>query len=99
MNNQTLRMENLAFGGTRGVSENNVDHGFKPAFMDERTGRVEIARTRVGLPATCHLIDWLPRDWARSINDAGRITSLRPEIVSGFVRDGTFYTREEAAAF
>lgn len=98
MNNQTLRMENMAFGGTRGVSENNTGAGYLPAFRDSRTGRVEIARTRVGLPAPCHMIEWLPREWARTLTDSGRVSSLRPEIVSGFVRDGVFYTREELAS-
>lgn len=97
MDNQTLRMENLAFGGTNGISQNNRDSGFLPAFRDKRSGRVEIARTRVGLPASFHLIEWLPREWARSVTDSGRISSLRSGIVSGFVRDGVFYTREEAA--
>ena len=98
MNNHTLRKENLAFAGTAGVSENNSEAGFQPAFRDSRDGRVEIAKTRVGLPATCHLIEWLPREWARTLTDTGRVSTLRPEIECGFVRDGVFYTREEVAS-
>lgn len=66
-----------------------------PAFLDKRTGRVEIARTRVGLPATTHTIDWLPREWARTITDNGRISSLKPGIIPGYIRDGLFYTNDE----
>lgn len=98
MNNQTLRRENEEYAGTRGISENNAGTGYQPAFLDKRSGRIEIARTRVGLPATCHLIDWLPREWARTITDSGRVSSLRPEIITGFVRDGVFYTREELSS-
>ena len=97
MDNHTLRQENLAFHGTMGVSDNNRDMGFLPAFQDKRDGRVEIARTRVGLPAQFHMIEWLPREWARTLTGNGRVRSLRPEIVSGFVRAGVFYTRDELA--
>lgn len=95
MNNRTLRTDKPAAGGTHRVGRD--ESGLTPAFKDKRTGRVEIARTRVGLPATDHLIDWLPREWARTVTDSGRVSSLRPEIILGFVRDGVFYTREEVA--
>ncbi|HKI75245.1 MAG TPA: hypothetical protein VJ998_11390 [Pseudomonadales bacterium] len=90
-------MENLAFSGTSGVSDQTRASGFQPAFKDLQTGRVEIARTRIGLPATCHMIDWLPRDWARTLSHNGRVSSLRSGIISGFVRQGVFFTREELA--
>lgn len=97
MDNRTLKMENLAFTGTRGISENNSGSGYLPAFRDSRTGNIEIARTRTGTPASFHMIEWLPRTWAQTFSPSGTIQSLRPEIVSGFVRNGIFYTREELA--
>jgi len=96
MDNKTLRSENLTFAETKGISENNRSHGFKPAFMDKSTGRIEIARQENGQPATMHLICWLPIEWATSSKD-GRVDSLKPEIISGFELDGAFYTRDEAA--
>lgn len=97
MNSRTLRLENLAFAGTHGVSENNRDLGFKPAFLDKRTGRVELARHSDGREAGMHLINWLPRSWAETLDKQGRVLSLKPGIIAGFVQDGVFYTREEAA--
>ena len=95
MKNQALLIDSLVSRDTDQTNDNNPDNAVLPAFKDTRTGRVEIARNRVGLPASCHLIDWLPREWARTITDTGRVSSLRPEIVQGFVFKGVFYTREE----
>lgn len=97
MNNQTLRLENLTFAGTRAISQNNAASGFKPAFLNKRSGRVEIARFESGSPAPMHLIDWLPKEWAASLGKDGSIQSLIPGIISGFSRNGIFYTREESA--
>lgn len=97
MNNQTLRLENMAFAGTRGISQNNAASGFKPAFLNKRNGRFEIARFESGSPAPMHLIDWLPIEWASSLGKDGSVQSLIPGIISGFARNGIFYTREESA--
>lgn len=98
MNNKTLRFENLAFGGTNGVSQNNASAGFAPAFLNSKSGRIVISRTKGGCPAPIHLIDWLPEEWAESTREDGSIEKLIPEIVSGFSRNGRFYTREETAS-
>lgn len=98
MNNKTLRFENLAFAGTRGVSKNNAKSGFAPAFLHCESGRIVISRTKGGQPAPFHLIDWLPEEWAESTREDGSIKKLIPEIVSGFSRNGQFYTREETAS-
>ncbi len=92
-----LRQDNLAFRGTTGVSENNRDTGFVPAFRQDDTGRIELARLKNGKVAPAHIISWLPTEWADSIGDDGTVEGLIPGIVAGFVRDGRFYTREEAA--
>ena len=96
MNSHTLRMENLAFRGTRGISEHCLSD-FRPAFLDTRSGRIEIARLSSGNAAPAHIISWLPKDWATSIDDDGLVTHLNPRVIAGFERDGIFYTREEAA--
>jgi hypothetical protein len=97
MNEQTLHQENEAFRGTRGVSENNCGRGFQPAFRDSETGRVEVSRQQNGEPATIHIISWLPPEWGASVGEDGAILALKPGIDCGFVHDGAFYTREEAA--
>ncbi|XOV85803.1 MAG: hypothetical protein ACFHX7_12520 [Pseudomonadota bacterium] len=93
----TLRQENKAFRGTRGVSRNNRNEGFKPAFLDKKTGRIEVARLADGAPAPMHVISWLPREWAVAVDRDGAVLSLIPTVIAGFVRDDVFYTREEVA--
>ena len=94
---ETLRKENLAFVGTGGVSEENRDGGFRPAFYDVATGRAELARFADGRPAPMHLLDGLPEEWAVERDAAGRIRAIKDSVIAGFVRDGFFYTREQAA--
>ena len=97
MNDDTLHRENREYAGTQGVSQACQEDGFQPAFQDQRTGRIELSRQRDGNPANIHMIGWLPREWAATTGKSGTIMSLKPEIVSGFVRDGIFYTREAVA--
>ena len=91
-----LRMENLAFQGTKGVSD-NAAYAFRPAFLDTRTGTVELARLSDGSTAAVHVMSWLPRDWATKLDQDGRVASLNHRIVAGFERDGIFYTRDQVA--
>jgi hypothetical protein len=98
MNNERLRRENLAFAGTRGVSEHARQARFVPAFKDLETGRVELACFAPGTPAPMHVLCCLPDEWAAERNASGEIVALKPSIIAGFVRDDRFYTREEAAS-
>ncbi|MFU8815113.1 MAG: hypothetical protein ACNA7W_07190 [Pseudomonadales bacterium] len=92
-----IHRENLAFAGTGGVSAVNRCSRFEPAFRDEATGRVEVARFSDGRRAPMHLIDGLPAEWVEARDEHGRACALKPDIIAGFVRDGAFYTRDEAA--
>ena len=95
---RTLDRENLAFAGTNGISSNNRKLRFLPAFRDEDTGRIEIARLENGRPAPAHLIVGLPEEWAVLFSCEGVILALKPSITAGFLRDNVFFTREQAAA-
>lgn len=95
---QLLRLENLAYTGTRGVSAGNRAEGFVPAFCDIETGHVEISRFADGRPAPLHLIDGLPSHWVERRDAAGRIAAIKASVLAGFVRDGCFYTRAQVAA-
>ena len=94
---QHLRAENEEYAGTGGVSENNSGARFVPAFRDESTGRVELARLENGKMAPMHLLCGLPGEWVTGRDAAGQIVALKDSIIAGFLRDGCFYTREEAA--
>ncbi|NNJ93734.1 MAG: hypothetical protein HKP57_03210 [Halobacteria archaeon] len=93
----SLKQENLAFSGTPGVSDENRCHGFRPAFCDSITGRVEISRYLNGQPAPMHLIEGLPECWIVARDETFKATAIKHSVVAGFVRDGCFYTRSQAA--
>lgn len=97
VDNQTLRSENIDYEGTRGISQNNRASGFRPAFLDTSSGRIEISRLKDGQEAPIHMIGWLPKEWAVMVDENELVIELKPEIVAGFERGGSFYTRDEAA--
>jgi hypothetical protein len=47
--------------------------------------------------APIHLLSGLPPEWVVTRDAAGGVSAVKPSIVAGFLRDGRFYTREEAA--
>jgi hypothetical protein len=98
MTEQTLEQENLRYRGTGGVTAGSRAFGFQPAFADRETWAIYPSRFADGRPAPCHVLDGLPDELVLSRRACGRVATLKPSIVSGFVRDGRFYSREEAAA-
>lgn len=97
LTNSRLSRENLFFMGTGGVSLGNRCVGFLPAFFDTETGVSDLARFMDGRPAPCHLLDGVRREWVAKRDAEGRVMALKPSIVSGFLRNGSFYTRQQAA--
>jgi len=92
-----LSGENQRFHGTGGVSPNNRNQGFRPAFLDSATGRVYASRFANGTPAPLHLLDGLPEDIVIRRNAEGAIIAVKETIIAGFVFLQKFYTREQAA--
>lgn len=90
-----LYAQNDLYQGTPGVSRGCKDLGFVPAFRDADTGETCRSRFADGRPAPMHLLDGLPESWILSRNPQRRVTKVKPSVVSGFLRDGRFYTREE----
>ena len=93
-----LKAENRRHRGHGGVSEENRGIGFRPAFLDTRTLRIYPSRFMDGRPAPCHLLDGLPDELVEVRDTGGRALRAISSIVSGFVRDGRFFNRDEAAA-
>jgi hypothetical protein len=89
--------ENLTFRNTGGVSEKNRSRGFLPAFYDSESDVIQIARFQDGSPAPMHLLDGLPNEWVRERLPSGRVTIIKHSVIAGFLREGRFYTREQAA--
>ena len=94
-----LDNENRNYFGTGARSQENHTHGFRPAFMDALTGIVYRSCFSDGRPAPFHLLDGLPDEVVLTRNSSGRVVSVRSSVVSGFLLDGQFYTREEAASW
>lgn len=97
MNEEVLRQENAAHLGTGGRSEENCSLGFRPAFYDFATQRIYPSRFADGRLAPCHLLDGLPEEVVTDRTASGRVTSVKATVISGFVRNGYFYTRTAAA--
>jgi hypothetical protein len=97
MTSQRIRRENRRYRGTGGLSANNRGAGFAPAFCDKETGRTELSRLAGGMPAPIHLLGGLPEEWVVSRDSAGAVLAIKASVVAGFLREGRFYSREEAA--
>ena len=93
-----LIRENRRFSGTGGVSQVNRTRGFRPAFRDRRTGVVYPSCDANGRPAAIHLFDGLPGELVERRDARGQVIAVSALVESGFLRDGRFFTRAEAAA-
>ena len=93
-----LHQENLAYAGTGGVSRNCRSERFQAAFRDTATGRVAVPRFENGKSAPMHLFCGLPDEWVDRRDDQGQVVALHESVEAGFVRNGVFYTRDQAAA-
>lgn len=91
----SLRAENRLFEQTRGVSQHNNGLGFKPGYRNGATGEHALSCFADGSPAPVHLLDGLPEAWIAERDSDGHVTRTCPDLVSGFIRDGHFYTRDE----
>lgn len=92
-----LQTENRQYAGTGGVSEHNQSAGFIPAFKHSESGEVAFSRFKDGRIAPCHLLDGLPEHWVER-DQQGKAIEINACVISGFVRLGEFFTRQEAAA-
>ncbi|MBV1789859.1 GAF domain-containing protein [Marinobacterium sp. D7] len=92
-----LREQNRLFSGSGGVSEENRALGFRPAFYDFETGDIHLSRFANGKEAPMHLLDGLPEALVAARQKNGRVTEVKPGVITGFVLHGQFYTREQAA--
>ena len=98
LSSRYLQMETAAHRGTGGVSAENRTLGFRPAFQDTDTGQTYPSIFADGRPAPFHVLDGMPEALVLARDRYGRISRVIGSIVAGFVRDGIFYTRAQAAA-
>lgn len=92
----TLQEQNRRFQGSGGVSRENRSYGFLPAFFDTHTGAVYLSRFANGRLAPMHLLEGLPSRLVARHAVSQQVIATKESIIAGFVRDGRFYTRQEA---
>lgn len=98
LSSRYLQLETAAHRGTGGVSSENRKLGFQPAFQDQATGKTYPSTFADGRPAPFHILDGLPESLVLGRDRYGRISRVVGSIVAGFLREGAFYSRSEAAA-
>lgn len=97
MTGQRIVDENATFDGSGGRSQENHELGFEPAFYDCSRNAVYRSRFADGRDAPFHTLDGLPDEVVIHRDPKGRVLRAKSTLVSGFVRDGFFYTRSAAA--
>ena len=92
-----LMRENRAYRGSAGVSEGCREACFRPAFRDQETGMVYLSRYQNGHAAVFHTLEGLPDEVIAARYTNGKVAYAKNTLISGFLKAGTFYTRQEAA--
>lgn len=95
---RTLAQENRQYRNTGGVSAVNRSQHFVPAFFDLASGQAFRSKFADGCPAPIHMLDGLPDALILKRSPTGTVTAARESVIAGFLRNGRFYTREQAAA-
>lgn len=96
---ETLVQQNRDYAGSAGISQGNRGTGFRPAFYNHSNGDIALSRFANGSLAPIHLLDGLPQAWVLECSDHGHVSAIKPDVVAGFERDGSFYTRSQVAQF
>ncbi|MFO1425084.1 MAG: hypothetical protein U1F70_15810 [Candidatus Competibacteraceae bacterium] len=94
---EMLEADNQLFAGTGGVSAENRCCGFTPGFLDRETGAIYCSCWADGRPAPFHALDGLPDHLVQGRDHGGHITAIKASVIAGFIYQGCFYTREQAA--
>ena len=93
-----LALENARYAGTGGISANNGSRGFVPGFYNTHTQTARVSCYADGAPAPIHILDGLPDTWITGRDSLGQVVQTAANVIAGFLREGRFYTREEAAS-
>ena len=91
-----LRQQCGLYRGSGGASEDNRDAGFISAFLNRENGDVHSSVSSDGQVCSVLTLDGLPDSVIVRRSRNGMVTAVRRCIVAGFVRNGLFYSREQA---
>jgi hypothetical protein len=93
-----LKREAERYLGSGARSPENYAAGLRPAFIDRETGVVYVSRFADRRPAPFHLLDGLQDEVVLERRSCGRVVTVKPSVVSGFVLHRHFLTRDEVAS-
>lgn len=99
LSNNELKFQNIVWRGTGALSAENRDLGFIPAFLDTERKEIHLSRHPNGELATIHILDGLPKHLLSTNDTSATRCKTKNCVIAGFLHDGKFYTREEAAAW
>lgn len=94
---RVLQQQTRVYQGSGGTSAECACLGLAPAFLDRDTNQVYRACFANGSPAPMHLLDGLPNELVITRDARGRVVTVKASLLSGFLKDGVFYTRDEAS--
>jgi hypothetical protein len=98
LSRRNLELEEAVHRGTGGIAVENRHLGFVPAFQDSNTGKVYPCVLADGRPSPFHVLDGLPEALVVARDRQGRPSRVIGTVISGFMLDNRFYTREQTAA-
>jgi hypothetical protein len=97
LSDEMLGRENRQFTGSGGLSEQNRAYGFIPAFYNTQSRKAMASCFANGTPAHIHVLEGLPQEWVVQRDTFGRVVAAKDSVIAGFLYQGEFYTREQAA--
>ena len=97
LSDERLGRESRQFTGSGGLSEQNRAYGFIPAFYDTQSRKAMASCFANGTLAPIHVLEGLPQEWVRQRGPSGRVVVAKDSVIAGFLYQGKFYTREQAA--
>ena len=95
---QQLQQQSALYQGSGGCSEENHGLGFQPAFLDSESGEIYPSCLADGSPSPVHSLNGWPEGVVLMRDEQGNVLQVKGSVVSGFQRDGAFFSRDECAA-
>ena len=97
LSDEMFGRENRQFTSLGGLSEQNRAYGFIPAFYDTQSRKAMASCFANGTPAPIHVLEGLPQELVMQRDPSGRVVVAKDSVIAGFLYQGEFYTREQAA--
>ena len=73
-----------------------LEHGFQPAFFDFISQTIYPSVFADGTPAPFHILEGLPAEVIVDRARSGRVVSTKATLLTGYERNGFFYTTTAA---